>query len=306
MNPFQSPLITPAEYYHNAAVCKDTKHRRIVPLAAYRPTLHSSFESFHLPGSKFFNLDLSRDTTSPYPFMLPSPSLFAAAMTTLGIRKDDILVIYDADEIGTYHAPRLAFMCELFGHKDVHVLNNFRQYVRMQLPVGSGPEGIEIPVMGTRGEQGDEYVVEERDFDTGRVTSFEEVRDVIFRRDQEKVRIVDARIPGRFQGVQPEMNPSLRSGHIPGAVNVPLASLLEDETGMILAPEKLRGVLMDAGALAEEDEGVPYILTCNSGVTAASLDLALRLVGAKGSRRVYDGSWMEWTRRVGDELIEVS
>ncbi|EHA21339.1 hypothetical protein ASPNIDRAFT_126296 [Aspergillus niger ATCC 1015] len=284
MNPFSSPLITPAEYHHNATTYNATGSRRIIPLAAYRPTLHSSFESFHLPGSKysvFFNLDQIRDTASPYPSMLPSPSLFAAGMTALGIRKDDILVIYDADEIGTYHAPRLAFMC-------------------------SGSEGIEVPVVGTGREQGDEYVVEEGDIDTGRVISFEDVKNSVLGKDQEKVRIIDARIPGRFQGVQPEMDPSLRSGHIPGAVNVPLARLLEDGDAVILATEKLRSVLMDAGALAEEDEGMLYILTCNSGVTAASLDLALRLVGSKGSRRVYDGSWMEWTRRVGDELIEVS
>ncbi|OJJ68043.1 hypothetical protein ASPBRDRAFT_47559 [Aspergillus brasiliensis CBS 101740] len=305
MNPFTSPLITPTEY-HNATTTTAPQSRRIVPLAAYRPTLHSSFESFHLPGSKFFNLDQIRDTASPYPSMLPSPSLFAAGMTALGIRKDDILVIYDADEIGTYHAPRLAFMCELFGHKDVHVLNNLRRYVKLGLPIGSGPEGIEVPAVGTGGEQGDEYVVEERDFDTERVISFEEVKDIVLGKGQKEVRIVDARIPGRFQGAQPEMDPSLRSGHMPGAVNVPLAKLLQDGDGVILSPEELRGVLIDAGALAEEDDEVPYILTCNSGVTAASLDLALRLVGAKGTRRIYDGSWMEWTRRVGDELIEVS
>ncbi|KAI2919555.1 hypothetical protein CBS147371_3544 [Aspergillus niger] len=302
MNPFSSPLITPAEYHHNATTYNATGSRRIIPLAAYRPTLHSSFESFHLPGSKFFNLDQIRDTASPYPSMLPSPSLFAAGMTALGIRKDDILVIYDADEIGTYHAPRLAFMCELFGHKDVHILNNLRRYVRMGLPVGSGSEGIEVPVVGTGREQGDEYVVEEGDIDTGRVISFEDVKNSVLGKDQEKGRIIDARIPGRFQGVQPEMDPSLRSGHIPGAVNVPLARLLEDGDAVILATEKLRSVLMDAGALAEEDEGMLYILTCNSGVTAASLDLALRLVGAKGSRRVYDGSWMEWTRRMLDKI----
>ncbi|RAL00138.1 sulfurtransferase [Aspergillus ibericus CBS 121593] len=305
MNPFTTPLITPTEY-HNATLTPQS--RRIIPLAAYRPTLHASFESYHLPGSKFFPLD-QITTPSPYPTMLPTPSHFAAGMSALGIQKSDILVIYDAEEIGTYHAPRLAFMCELFGHRHVHVLNNLRAYVRLGLPVGDGEVVVGDVGRGEGGGEGGGYIVDEGEVDTQRVIEFEEVRDVVLRgreQDGKRARILDARIPGRFRGVQAEMDPALRSGHMPGAVNVPLARLLNEQEGSILSPGELKRVLVDAGALEDGDGKVEYILTCNSGVTAAALDLALRLVGAKGTRRVYDGSWMEWTRRVGDELIEVS
>ncbi|PYI09281.1 phosphate transporter [Aspergillus sclerotiicarbonarius CBS 121057] len=63
MNPFTTPLITPTEY-HNATLTPPPS-RRIIPLAAYRRTLHASFESHHLPGSKYPNL---HPPTPIYPY----------------------------------------------------------------------------------------------------------------------------------------------------------------------------------------------------------------------------------------------
>ncbi|OOF90405.1 hypothetical protein ASPCADRAFT_179108 [Aspergillus carbonarius ITEM 5010] len=308
MNPFTTPLITPTEYYNattpnsNSNSNATPTHRRIIPLAAYRPTLHASFTSHHLPNTKFFPLHRLPSLTTP-----TSPSYFTNIMTALDIHPTDILVIYDAEETGTYHAPRLAFLCQYFGHANVHVLNNFKRWVGMGFPLGS--DGLDLDLDGS-GAGGIGYIVDASKISHERVISFEEVKEIVTQggknKDGNKVMILDARIPGRFRGVENEMDASLRSGHMPGAVNVPLKTLLGEE-GVILSGEELRGVLGDAGALGEgEVEGeVEYILTCNSGVTAAALDLALRLVGVKGGRRLYDGSWMELTRRVGDELIEV-
>ena len=40
--------------------------------------------------------------------------------------------------------------------------------------------------------------------------------------------VVDARSSGRFQGTEPEPRPGLPSGHIPGSLNVPFPSVLQD------------------------------------------------------------------------------
>ncbi|PWY67955.1 Rhodanese-like protein [Aspergillus sclerotioniger CBS 115572] len=303
MNPFTTPLITPTEY-HNATSNPTANSRRIIPLAAYRPTLHASFESHHLPNSKFFPLHQIPPLTNP-----PTTSSlkhFTNTMTALDIHKSDILVIYDAEEIGTYHAPRLAFICEFFGHRNVHVLNNFKLWVGVGFPLGVGGVDMDITCFDIGSGVAGGYIVPEEEITSHRVISFNEVKDIVTQGNTNtgrKVQILDSRPAGRFRGVENETDASLRSGHIPGAVNVPLKSLLGGDEGVILSTEELRKVLVDAGALGDAE--VEYILTCNSGVTAAALDLALRLVGVKGGRRLYDGSWMEWTRRVGDELIEV-
>ncbi|MGB3387780.1 MAG: rhodanese-like domain-containing protein, partial [Pseudaminobacter sp.] len=96
-----------------------------------------------------------------------------------------------------------------------------------------------------------------------------------------------ARSPGRFAGIDPEPRPGLRSGHMPGARNVPSSAL--SENGELLPVEELRAVLENAGL----DLSKPVVTSCGSGVTAAAITLALESVGHTDNR-LYDGSWTEW------------
>jgi thiosulfate/3-mercaptopyruvate sulfurtransferase len=228
-------------------------------------------------------MDLIRDTTSPYPQMLPTASHFASCVAALGIKKDDVLVIYDAVDVGIYSSPRVAWMFRFFGHDAVHVLNNFRAYVRLGYPVATG-EMRPLPSVS-------EYPVSPPDSD--RVISFDELRELVLS-GSKGVQIVDSRIAGRFSGEEDEAVAGLSSGHMPRAVNVPLAAMLEEGSSTFLPVEKLGEVFERAGV----DGRAPLVLTCNSGVTAAALDLALGETGFKNPRRIYDGSWMEWARRV--------
>ncbi|KAF5861589.1 hypothetical protein ETB97_012755 [Aspergillus alliaceus] len=280
---FSSILVTPEEF-HNAI---NTTTRRIVPVAAGRDTLRPSYEKQHIPGSVFFDMGVIADTTSPYPQMLPTASHFANCMGKLGIQPDDILVVYDTVEIGIYSAPRVAWVCRLFGHKSVHVLNNFRLYVEQRYPVA---EGKISPLPET--------VYPYHEADAKQVIPFEELRDTILH-EPAKYQIIDARIPGRFSGIQEEADPALRSGHMPFAINIPLAAMLDVQSHAFLPLSQLKGLFEKAGI----DGKLPVVLTCNSGVTAAALDLALQETGFNMDRRVYDGSWMEWTRRAESDLV---
>ena len=100
--------------------------------------------------------------------------------------------------------------------------------------------------------------------------------------------IADARSPGRFAGADPEPRAGLRSGHMPGASNVPIASLINDEGGIRSLDDIAKAV--EAGGI---DPALPVITTCGSGVTACGLALGLALLGNENVR-VYDGSWSEW------------
>ncbi|GFF57745.1 3-mercaptopyruvate sulfurtransferase [Aspergillus lentulus] len=287
-SPFSSMLVSPDQFH--AAVNSPTPTRRIIPVAAGRRAVHTpAYHAQHIPNSVFFDMDLIRDTTSPYPQMLPTASHFAACVAALGIKKDDVLVIYDAVDVGIYSSPRVAWMFRFFGHEAVHVLNNFRVYVRLGYPVATG----EMRALASVSE----YPVTPPASD--RVISFEELRELVLK-DSKVVQIVDSRIAGRFSGEEDEAVAGLSSGHMPRAVNVPLAAMLEEESSTFLSVEKLAEVFERAGV----DGRVPLVLTCNSGVTAAALDLALGETGYKNPKRIYDGSWMEWARRVDQpELI---
>ncbi|KAL4767895.1 Rhodanese-like domain-containing protein [Aspergillus nidulans var. acristatus] len=290
LTPFASLIVSPAELH--SALAGPPFPRRIIPIAVGQPSHLASFETQHIPGSVFFNMDEIRDRSSPYPQMLPSATQFARSMTKMGLHPDDILVVYDALEVGLYSSPRVAWACRHFGQRDVHVLNNFPRYVAEGLPLSTGP-------LSTLPPAALEYPI--NDPNPREVISYDELCGLLLSDKKSDVQIIDARIPGRFSGVEPEMNPALRSGHMPSALNVPLASIL-DENKVILPAEELKARFQAAGV----DGQLPVVLTCNSGVTAAALDLALQLSGYDMERRLYDGSWMEWTRRAQDEGLVVS
>jgi thiosulfate/3-mercaptopyruvate sulfurtransferase len=100
--------------------------------------------------------------------------------------------------------------------------------------------------------------------------------------------IVDARSAARFEGTAPEPRQGLRSGHIPGARNVPYSSLLNAD-GTLKSPAELRQLLVSAGV----DPARPVVASCGSGVTAGIVALALAILG-RTDAAVYDGSWVEW------------
>ena len=122
------------------------------------------------------------------------------------------------------------------------------------------------------------------EFDEKQVVSLSEMRRVV---EQRESQIVDARGPGRFSGTDPEPRAGIRSGHMPGARNLPYSALSKD--GHLLPAPELRKLFVDAGV----DLDRPVVTSCGSGVTAAALILALETLG-HSDNRLYDGSWTEW------------
>ena len=164
----------------------------------------ASFRAAHIPRARFFDQDAVKDPASPYPHMLPSAGDFAAAMGGLGINRDDTVVVYDTHELGIFSAPRVGWILQVFGHPKVHVLNNFRLWVRDGFPVESGyPEKVE-PVIYSRPE-----------VDLDKVATFEQVKEIaldVGKEGSEGVQILDARSKGRWEGTEDEPRPGLFVG----------------------------------------------------------------------------------------------
>lgn len=238
-------------------------------------------------------MDLVRDTSSEYPMMLPTSTQFSRYMTELAIHPRDVLVIYDAFETGLHSSPRVAWMCQHFGHRAVHVLNNFSRYVQDGLPVSHGNFSLLSPIPNSLPQV--DYP-EQQSLDS-KVISFEELRDMIVDRNlRARFQIIDARPRDRFFGAGDVADGSLPSGHMPSAINIPLSSILgPDKT--LLSPADLKALFTKAGV----KENTPAVLSCNSGVTAAALDLALCASGLQMETRLYDGSWSEWVKRADKE-----
>jgi thiosulfate/3-mercaptopyruvate sulfurtransferase len=243
-------------------------------------------------------MDSISDTNSKYPVMMPTASHFFNCIKDLGIGLEDIIVVYDTYEIGLYSSPRVAWTFLNFGFKNVHVLNNFSQYVQQGFPTSSGQlRGLSStlsPDLTTA------FVGES--LRPGEIISFKELRDDIVAQSNERpYQILDARPFNQFSGLDKAAYASLRPGHMPDAVSIPLSSFLTDNK-CLRQVDELRDLFAKAGV----DENMSAVLTCNSGVTASALGLALRVCGYKMKMKLYDGSWMEWADKVNEDGLIVT
>lgn len=120
--------------------------------------------------------------------------------------------------------------------------------------------------------------------------NFEDVTAIIDKRGPySSSQIVDARPKARFDGTAPEPRP-IPSGHMPGALNVPMGQVLNAK-GEFLEPSVLREVFTRANV----DLTKPVVTSCGSGVTASVIYLSLLLSGVpEKNLSLYDGSWTEY------------
>jgi len=231
------------------------------------------YQAGHIPGAVYFDIDEIADHGSGLPHMLPPPQAFALHMRRLGIGDGMKIVVYDGG--GLFSAPRVWWSFRVFGAKDVFILDGGLPKWRAEnRPLESG--------MAARTPA--DFTV---NFDKKLVANLERVEQAL---ESSSAQVVDVRPAERFRGEAPEPRPGVRSGHMPGSLNVPSSQLVEN--GTLAAPDKIRSALMAGGV----DPDQPVIASCGSGVSAAILWLALDSIG-KPPQALYDGSWADWGTR---------
>jgi len=235
----------------------------------------------HIPGALRFDIDDISDPSSGLPHTLPAPHVFSSKMRKLGIGDGQRIVVYDG--IGLFSAPRVWWMFKVMGASEVFVLDGGIGKWRAEgRPLEDGPSQARI----------------DRHF-TARLNhlALADLDDVRKTVKSGTGQILDARPAGRFTGEDKEPREGMRSGHMPGAKNLPFSDLMHDD-GTAKDPAAVKALLEAAGI----DLSKPVTTTCGSGVTAAVLTLALTMAGAS-NLTLYDGSWSEWGGRDDTDVV---
>ncbi len=231
----------------------------------------AEYQAAHIPGARFFDLDEISDHRSLLPHMAPPVEKFVSRMRAMGIGDGHQVVIYDNSPL--HSAARVWWTFRLMGKTDVAVLDGgLAKWQAEGRPVEDMPP-----------------MLRDRHMTVQRQAAL--VRDVTQVAAASKLgdhEIIDARAAERFRGEVAEPRPGLRSGHIPGAKNLPFGNLYEKD-GTMKDVAGLQAAFEAAGV----DLSKPAITTCGSGVTAATLFLALERIGHR-NHSLYDGSWAEW------------
>ncbi len=241
-------------------------------LPGVKPTGRELYDARHIPGAVFFDIDDIADEHNPLPHMLPSPEKFSARMRKLGLGDGHKIVVYDS--AGLSSAGRPWWMLRVFGHYDVAILDGGLAKWQAE----GRPVTDDVPVL------------RERHF-TARLNTLL-VRDkgqLLDNLKSAREQVVDARSRGRFEGTAKEPRAGLRSGHIPGSLNLPYDELTDPKTRTLLPAE----VLAERFAAAGLERDKPVVTSCGSGVTACALAFGFHLLGWPDAA-VYDGSWSEW------------
>ena len=227
----------------------------------------------HISGTQFFDITTIADTDSPLPNTVPSESIFEAAARSLGVSGDSQIIVYD--RLGLFSAARVWWLFRYFGHRQVAVLDGgLPKWLAEKRPVESGEVNF---------ASGDFRAI----VNPLMLRSAEAVLSIT--RDNSE-QIVDARAAARFAGTAAEPHPGLRSGHIPGSINLPFQQLLNKDHTFKDATELQR--LFSSVGLNDQQ---PVTTTCGSGVTACIVSLGLALLGRDSA--MFDGSWTEWGSR---------
>ena len=232
-----------------------------------------AYAAGHIPGSVF--IDWTKDIVDPdgeVKAQIASPESFSHAMESRSIGDETHVIV--ADEAGGHIATRLWWALKYMGHDAVSVLEG--GYAAWNAANGE----LTTDVSTARG--GAVFTPNVRP----------ELRvewdDVLAFVEQDGPQIVDARDTDTFDG---KVQRGSRGGHIPGAINLPAKSMVNDD-GTWKAAAELRAMAEEAGI----DLSRPIVAYCNGGVTATQAMFGLQRAGATQLTN-YDGSWNEWGER---------
>ncbi len=243
----------------------------------WRPdgTGRAAYQAGHIPGAVYIDwaTELVDVDDEGGLFLLAGPDQVSAALGRAGVGNGASVVLYD--DTASLFAARVWWSLRVFGFESARILDGgYGAWVGEERPVSSALSSPTPAAFTARAQL------------RMRLTTTD-VRGLLGSPD---VMLLDARAPAEYRGHQGNTR---RLGHIPGAVNVPVAAMSTPVTQRFRNGYELRSLLNKANV----SRGRRMVCYDGSGIAAAKLAFILTLLG-HDDVAVYDGGWAEWGNRL--------
>jgi thiosulfate/3-mercaptopyruvate sulfurtransferase len=233
----------------------------------------------HIPGAIGF--DWQKDLQDQVKRDFLGPEEFGKLFGSNGVSNEHTVVLYG--DRNNWFAAYTYWYLKYYGHDRVLLMNGPREkWIEEGRPTSA--DAPSHPAATFEARPPDE--------------SIRAMRDEMLKVVGSQTRLVDVRSPQEFSGeliamAGYEQEGAQRSGHIPGAINVPWAQAVQED-GTFKSADALRELYGGKGAL-DGDDIVAY---CRIGERSAHTWFVLHELLGQDNVRNYDGSWTEWGNMV--------
>jgi thiosulfate/3-mercaptopyruvate sulfurtransferase len=251
---------------------------KIIDCSWHMPqTKRSGFEEYqklHIENAIFFDLDKNSKINTDLPHMLTDIKSWEKIVSSMGIRNEDQIIIYDNSDV--ISSCRCWYNFIYFGHDPslVHVLDGgLKKWINEKKPtVNNLTKTISSNYIANAKK---ELVKNKKQIDENITIN--------------KFKVIDARSRERFEGKIPEPRKGLRSGSIKNSFCLPFSELINEDHTFINKDKILEKFKLTKCELDKD-----IVFTCGSGITASVLALAYSIIDIKYTPTIYDGSWSEY------------
>lgn len=232
------------------------------------------FNNDHIHGAQFFSLDKNSDEENLLPHMLPTKEKWQKIISNYGISNDDKIVIYDNSDV--ISSCRCWYMFIYFGHesKKIFVLDGGLKKWKL--------ENKKTFNYLKNFSKTNYLVTENKNLVKNKFQIEENIK-------MKNFQLIDARGKKRFDGIDSEPRPGLKSGHILNSLNLPFSECINKSDHTFKTKEELLKIFHNFEISSEKNQ----VFTCGSGVTACILAMANKIINDKNPI-IYDGSWSEY------------
>jgi thiosulfate/3-mercaptopyruvate sulfurtransferase len=235
----------------------------------------TQYEEGHAPGAVGFNWTSQLQDQTRRDVI--SKEQLEQLLSNAGVGNDDTVVLYGDNN--NWFAAYAFWLLEMYGHKDLKLMDGGRKkWVDENRPT---TKDVPSPQKANyKAQEPNKALRARRD-------------EVLGALGNQKNALVDVRSPAEYSGeiMAPPGLPETaqRTGHIPGAANVPWAQAVAED-GTFKSPEELEKLYGTKGVTKDKD----VIAYCRIGERSSHTWFALKHLLGYPNVKNYDGSWTEY------------